>query len=413
MDSFIDYYEYISDNKTRIKSKLGYYYHFGKGDINRKVIGHKRAFFEPIVESCFQGNLGYCDPAGRKSTRELISRYEALNRNCVDLSYKNIALTLGATNAIYGALSGALVNNRSKKIIVFTPCYTYVEAIRSLGYEVKFIDICNTEEACIQLNRSENADCAAVFLANPIFPIGKQVDPLLITEIKKLSELNNFYLFIDEVYSDMWLNKQKVVNFYTKNTVIIRSFSKEFGIPGLRCGYVLGPEELINNIRRKNEYVFGTPIVLFEVLIDLIVFWKLCIVSGSVPTRNKFFGCDFGLEKKQLEIIKKIDLDGFFNTCESFTIELLATLRDGLIESNDILDSCNTLEFIEPDCGFNAVVKNKTSKTYKDIFNSTGVVLTPCELFNLPNHFRFTFGDSAESISKAWKRVVEYLEKTP
>ncbi|MDY0097545.1 MAG: pyridoxal phosphate-dependent aminotransferase [Candidatus Dojkabacteria bacterium] len=411
MKSFIDYYEFVSKNKKEIFDKLGYYYHFGKGDINRNVIKHDEYFFSPIIKSCLNNNVGYCDPAGRKSTRSIIALYESINRGIKYLSYKNISLSFGATNAIFGALRSLLsICGNKKNIIVLTPCYTYIEAIEDLGFKIKLISTNNKEESIKEIKKHIKKDCAAIFVSQPSFPEGKEIDKEIFNIIKTLSKENGVYIFIDEAYADVVINKRNNQEYYDENTVILRSLSKEWGVPGLRCGYVIGPEFMIDEIRRKNEYVFGCPIVLFEILVDLIMFVKICEIKEECSDVSDIYKLGIEFDQKQRRILDDIDINEFAKSCKDFKNRLSNVINEGLIISMECLESVDELSLIIPEYGFNAVVKNNTEYTYRDIFQNTGVVLTPGELFNIPGHFRFSFADSPENILEAWKRVINYVK---
>ncbi|MDE5286055.1 MAG: aminotransferase class I/II-fold pyridoxal phosphate-dependent enzyme, partial [Buchnera aphidicola] len=69
-------------------------------------------------------------------------------------------------------------------------------------------------------------------------------------------------IVVDEAYVDFCL-KNSMVSFlpYYKNLVILRTLSKSFGLAGIRCGFVLAQEEVINILSTViSPYPISTPI---------------------------------------------------------------------------------------------------------------------------------------------------------
>jgi histidinol-phosphate aminotransferase len=89
----------------------------------------------------------------------------------------------------------------------------------------------------------------AVFICNPNNPTGKYLPR---TEIKKLIVASDDTLLVlDEAYApfaaDRW-NSLDLIN--TGNVIIMRSMTKDYGLPGLRLGYAVASREIIDTLRR-------------------------------------------------------------------------------------------------------------------------------------------------------------------
>lgn len=101
-----------------------------------------------------------------------------------------------------------------------------------------------------QLKKSINPKVKMVYLVHPNNPTG------FLFERKKLAALLDFFpetLFIvDEAYFEFTQNTMASLVTHHDNLVVTRSFSKAFGLAGLRCGYILTQEinlEAINKVR--------------------------------------------------------------------------------------------------------------------------------------------------------------------
>ena len=88
-----------------------------------------------------------------------------------------------------------------------------------------------------------------LFLASPNNPTGNLVD---LAELKQLLEIG-LIVVVDETYYEF--SNSSVVSLCNeyKNLIVLRSFSKWAGIAGLRIGYVIASEEIIENIFKVKQ----------------------------------------------------------------------------------------------------------------------------------------------------------------
>ncbi len=96
-------------------------------------------------------------------------------------------------------------------------------------------------------------DTKLVFICNPNNPTGTLVDP---KKVKQFCETvsNRVTVFVDEAYLEFLEPEQQVsmVDLVKKdeNVVVSKTFSKIYGLAGLRIGYVIGKPALIAKIAR-------------------------------------------------------------------------------------------------------------------------------------------------------------------
>jgi histidinol-phosphate aminotransferase len=93
-----------------------------------------------------------------------------------------------------------------------------------------------------------------VFLCSPNNPTGYQMDR---NEIIRLVSSTNSLVAVDEAYIEFADSKQSVIDDVQKypNLVILRTFSKAFGLAGIRLGYLVGPEAIVQSIGKvKSPY---------------------------------------------------------------------------------------------------------------------------------------------------------------
>ncbi|MFC1942601.1 pyridoxal phosphate-dependent aminotransferase [Chloroflexota bacterium] len=89
----------------------------------------------------------------------------------------------------------------------------------------------------------------AVFICNPNNPTGKYLSR---TDIEAVLEaIGDNLLILDEAYIAFVTGSWNSIDLTARgNVVILRSMTKDYGLPGLRLGYALAHKEIIENIRR-------------------------------------------------------------------------------------------------------------------------------------------------------------------
>ncbi|MDH4092417.1 MAG: aminotransferase class I/II-fold pyridoxal phosphate-dependent enzyme, partial [Cyclobacteriaceae bacterium] len=96
-------------------------------------------------------------------------------------------------------------------------------------------------------------DTKLVFICNPNNPTGTLVDP---KKVKQFCETvsKKVTVFVDEAYLEFLEPEQQVsmVDLVKKNenVVVSKTFSKIYGLAGLRIGYIIGKPETITKIAR-------------------------------------------------------------------------------------------------------------------------------------------------------------------
>ena len=92
-----------------------------------------------------------------------------------------------------------------------------------------------------------------IFLCNPHNPFGTVRRKQELYNIIKKCNLLNVYVVVDEAYIEFLLDSIEVdvTNWINEfdNLIVLRTFSKAYGLAGLRCGYACASEKIIKEMR--------------------------------------------------------------------------------------------------------------------------------------------------------------------
>lgn len=139
---------------------------------------------------------------------------------------------------------------KRKNIICLEPTFGMVDVYiklnslkkKSVGYDK------NLKLKLHQLFRYINNKVAMIILANPNSPTGTIIDIEKIYDIIKKAQKYNIPVIIDEAYYGFYdYSFIKDIGKFN-NLIILRTFSKSFGLAGLRAGYVISNETIIKEL---------------------------------------------------------------------------------------------------------------------------------------------------------------------
>ncbi len=152
---------------------------------------------------------------------------------------ENILCGNGAEELIYAAMQAL----RPRRVLIVSPTFSeYERAALSVGAEIIKYTLDEKNGFCIEediLNYTKQADMT--FICDPNNPTGRLTDTKLLKEIIK----NGNFTVTDRSF-ESFANCEKI-NF-SKNMLLIKSFTKIYAIPALRLGYAVGSVETINKI---------------------------------------------------------------------------------------------------------------------------------------------------------------------
>jgi histidinol-phosphate aminotransferase len=214
------------------KSRLGQI----RLDKNERADVHLSFFFNKLKKSI---------------TSDLISAYPEFDKIYKKLSKKlkistdNIVFTAGSDQAIKNTFE--LFYKKNKEIITLDPTFAMVDIYCKI-FRTKQIKVGynkNLELRLKDIYEAINKNTSLIILANPNSPTGTVIVKNELIKIIKKARRCGAKVLLDEAYHEF-----STYNFSSKikdynNLIIIRTFSKIFGLAGLRAGYVLSNKKII------------------------------------------------------------------------------------------------------------------------------------------------------------------------
>ena len=169
----------------------------------------------------------------------------------IKLPRNQIYLTEGVSGGIKSLVETLTVPGKSN-IIFPTPtfalypvyCKMFNIKIKNISYDLNY----NLKlDNILQLIDNNTA---VIFIPNPNMPIEGMLKYKDILKLAKICNKKKIILAIDEVYYPF--SNFTVINLIKKfnNVLIMRSFSKAFGLAGIRLGYILGNKNIIDYISK-------------------------------------------------------------------------------------------------------------------------------------------------------------------
>ena len=178
--------------------------------------------------------------------RQLIAKYEGVSPDYIHLGAGSGALLCQAGEA-FGINGGSIISAYP----TFPLLMNYAETFNCKWEKIDLNDKLEHDYAAMEA--AIRPDTKLMFVCNPNNPTGTLVDPEFVHKFcERVSEKVTIYA--DEAYLE-YLPKEhqrSVVDLVKsgKNIIVSRTFSKVYGLAGLRLGYIIAKPELIQKVQR-------------------------------------------------------------------------------------------------------------------------------------------------------------------
>ncbi len=211
-----------------------------------------------------------------KENLDLVSKYpkkiqERLKTELskyLSVSEKNIALGAGA-DGIFDNINKCFLE-KEDGILTPSPGFSYYGlSAKSLRKKERHYELKKEQDFDISSSEILNTYNGEkiVYITTPNNPTGTTLKK---EDVKHISKNIEGILIIDEAYQE-FSNTESNINLSLKedNIIVVRTFSKSFGLAGLRIGYAIGPENIIS-LYRKVSPPFPTSTLSYKAAISAL-----------------------------------------------------------------------------------------------------------------------------------------------
>jgi histidinol-phosphate aminotransferase len=243
-------------------------------NIQRYLVNKRKGYVEKEADEChdcLRFDLGESDfgmdrtlllKVGKMDIPSLARHYPTASYNNIiskiaarhHLNQNNVVIGPGA-NELIERISRVFLNKEDTCLVIHPTFYRFEDSsLRQTDNIIHiYLEIHNSlawsEETVSAVKRHKEAKI--VWICNPINPTGQIVPPEYIKEI--VESMQGSIVVVDEAYGDYvpdWEKKsaRQLLN-WNDNLIVIKTMSKYFGIAGLRFGYALSSEQIINALK--------------------------------------------------------------------------------------------------------------------------------------------------------------------
>ncbi len=278
-------------------------------------------FEKGILEKIFKKTKEY--DLGKYPDHEII--YNSLSK-FLKIKKENLLISSGSDGSIKSIFEIFLSKN--DKIAVLSPTYAMYQVYNDV-FKTKLIKI-NYDEN-FKLNKKKlfkvikESNIKALFIPNPNQPIEDIINNIEMKKICQLCKKKNILLVVDEAYYMFGApTAVKLINSFD-NIVVLRTFSKSFGLPSIRFGFFIANKKIIdilNSYRLSYESNFLTDTVVKYFIDNFKIVKKYInqVKVGREYTRNEclklnynvigkfsnFLLIDFRSNELKVKLVKKL-----------------------------------------------------------------------------------------------------------
>jgi threonine-phosphate decarboxylase len=258
---------------------------------------------------------------------------------------EQLFFTNGATDLFFRLVTCI----KPKKALVCAPTFAdYERALNTVGCHLSYYPLKSEKNFQIGYDYLDyiEKDLDLLFLCNPANPTGQIIPPEHMIRIVEKAARNQVLVVVDECFMDLtmegeYLTAKKLLNRWS-NLIIVRAFTKNFALPGVRLGYgIFSKIDLIPDLR-----MYGQD-------------WSVSTMAqaaGIAATRER----EYLIQSQQIirnerdslaEELNKMDMEAYpsYANYILFRAPGFTDLKDKMLEKNILIRSCSNYRNLGPD----------------------------------------------------------------
>ena len=297
-------------------------------------------------------------------------------------SRQQVLITNGSAEANFLAMWTLL--EPGDQIALMLPNYMQIWGLaRSLGAEVRPFHLrSNGQSWRLDLEELEAAvtpKTRAIVVCNPNNPTGATLTEPEMDRIVELAESVGAYVYADEVYKGVELDGEERPSFFgrTDRVAVASGLSKALAHPGLRIGWLVGPESLIADAWHRNDYTTITTATLSEKVAEKIL---------QPATRRRILERNRGMLRHNLDLLQRW-----------------------------IAERPGKFALVPPEAGGMAFLSYTydlgSTELSTRLRETRSVFVLPGDVYGMDRHLRLGIGERAEVLSRGLEILGEFCDE--
>jgi len=327
------------------------------------------------IEALTEVELGYTQTNGTTGLRERIARLYP------GIGLEQILTTAGSSEANFLLMWSLL--EPGDEVLFEIPNYMQMGGLmRSFGAKVKTFSLRESlgwQPDLDEIRRLVTPRTKLIALTNPNNPTGAVLDPEIMKGIVDLAASAGAWLISDEVYQGAELSGVPTPSFWGRweKTLVVNGLSKAYGLPGLRIGWIIGPEEIVKRTWPYHDYTTISPSALSD---------RLATLALAPGTRDRILARTRGILNANFPVLETWlkDHGGLFS---------FRPPQAGAICFARYALEVNSTELVE------RLIREKS------------VLVVPGDHFETDGYLRFGYGPEKGYLLRALGRIDEILKK--
>lgn len=203
------------------------------------------------------------DPAGDLELRTRLARLVSGELGFEIDPAREIVITIGAKQALFATLMALI--DVGDEVLVLDPCWvTYAPAVEMAGGRVRTVPLVGNSFA---LDRNALEGCVTphtkvLIINSPHNPTGRVFSDPELRSVAEIAERFGLWVIADESFDKFVFERPHVSVVrcpgMRERTVVLRSFSKAYALPGARVGSMIAPAPVCTLAARFNEQVLSS-----------------------------------------------------------------------------------------------------------------------------------------------------------
>ncbi|HDT14505.1 MAG TPA: aminotransferase class I/II-fold pyridoxal phosphate-dependent enzyme [Candidatus Aminicenantes bacterium] len=228
------------------------------------------------IEALTEVELGYTQTNGTIPLRERIAALYP------GVGLEQILTTAGSSEANF-LLMWSLIEPGDEVLFELPNYMQMAGLLKAFGAEVKPFRLRESlgwQPDLDELRELVTPRTKLIILTNPNNPTGAVLSAEAMSGIVELASGAGAWILADEVYQGAELSGRATPSFWGRweKTLVVNGLSKAYGLPGLRIGWIVGPEEIVKRTWPYHDYTTISPSALSD---------RLATIALSPGTRER------------------------------------------------------------------------------------------------------------------------------